>query len=595
MTTPRTIAGLIAPIGKVGRTSVGNLQIDGASFTWSDPSRVKLLIEHDPNRAIGYALELTWASDGLRGVFAVDDTPDALAALASASRMVRDGFSFGAELTPECTAAVLKSPAVKSGTIARGTLREVSLVAVPAFDDSRVDDVTTPDTDTAAAAAPLTITTPPGATMPSNITTATGGRLATAAAPTGLTLAAGALAAQAETTTTETPAAPAAAPAPDPAAATAAAPAAGTETAAATAAPTPPPAAAAGSVFTAHDAAEYRFDGTGEHSFVRDVFAAAGGDIDAAGRLYRFQRSIRDDTSAQASAIAELASRVQADGRLASAAVEVRDAGTEHLRPMSYRNQDLLREIDKGRPLVSRVRQLPLSGPDPFRVPVLGAYDGVGDHTEGTAHVTEGTMADVTAQLVVPTAVSGAYRLSRELAESSSALKWDGVVLAEMIKDYRDQSEFRLVAKLETVKATADGVVGNAQALLGQLIDFQDVRHAPPTVAALGSGAFRPLAITNASDGRPYFPYLGPSNASGTSAAAFAALNIQGIPGVPVWSVDATDIWLVHGPDVAVFESAPRTFRFEEVEGPGIIKLAIWGYQAAHVYRVQGVRRLSYT
>ena len=81
---PRTLTGLVAPFGKPGRTSAGNLQIDARSLTWSAPERVKLLVEHDPNRAIGYATELTHTEQGLQGTFVVDDSAEATAALASA-------------------------------------------------------------------------------------------------------------------------------------------------------------------------------------------------------------------------------------------------------------------------------------------------------------------------------------------------------------------------------------------------------------------------------------------------------------------------------------------------------------------------------
>lgn len=593
---PRTLTGLVAPFGKPGRTSAGNLQIDARSLTWSAPERVKLLVEHDPNRAIGYATELTHTEQGLQGTFVVDDSAEATAALASAMRMVRDGLSFGAELSPETSVAVAKHPALASGTLARGTLREVSLVAVPAFDDARVTDVDA-DLDQTAAAAAATPTTG-GTKMPSNIVTAAAGQLTTAAAPTGLTLAAGALAgAQLEDATTAASeqtgeqATTAGAQLED-GATTAASEQ--TQASAPQATPAPRPQATAGAVLTAHAGATYTFDGTGEHSMVRDVFAAAQGDLDAAGRLHVFQRSMQDQGSRQQDAVASLMGRVLADGRLASAAVEVRDATTDHLRPMQYRNDQVLRAIDQGRPLVSRVRQLPLAGPDPFRLPTLGEFDAVGDHTEGTAHVAEGTMQDVGAQVVVPTAVSGAYRLSRELAESSSALAWDGIVLAEMVKDYRDRSEARLVATLETAKPAVDATATGPAGLLAQLVTFYGARKAAPTVAAFGSTAYTDAATAVASDGRPVFPYLGPTNAAGTSEAGFTALSLQGVAGVPAWSASASNVWLLHGPDVAVFESAPRLFRFEETEGPGIIKLAIWGYQAAHIYRVQGVRRLTY-
>jgi hypothetical protein len=430
----------------------------------------------------------------------------------------------------------------------------------------------------------------------SNIVTAAGPRLALCAAPTGLTIAAGALAAAQSTPAPEP--APAPAPAPEPTPPQPPAPPATTPPVQASGpvpaadAAAPRPSAFAGSTTTVVDGAIYTFDGRGD-SLVRDVFAAQAGDLEAMTRLAAFNRAMFDEDSRQSAIVAGVAARVQADGRLATAAVEVRDAGNENLRPVDLRGDQMLHAIDKGRPLVSRVRQVPISGPDPFRLPTFGDFDDVGDHVEGTAHVAEGTVDDVGVQIVVPTAVSGAYRLSRELAESNGP-RMDALVLAEMVKAYRRRSEARLVARLEATVAATQATIDTPAELLAQFLAFYTARQESATVIAAGTTAYAGIASWQAGDGRPYFPYFNPTNAAGSSSAGLASLNIQGVPGIPSWSADLADLWMLYGDDVAVFESAPRLFRFEEVEGPGIIKLAIWGYQAAHVYRTEGVRRLGY-
>lgn len=603
----RTLTGLVVPFGKPGQTSAGMLRFDDQSVRVpDDPSRVKLLIEHDGRgEVIGHGTAFETTEAGLVGTFAVDDSPIATWALASAHKKLRDGLSIGIELDAEVNDALSRNPGMKAGSLARGLQREVSLVSIPAFDDSRVTDITGLDASTLPAAAAAGPATPQGAPMRSNIATAAGPSLATASAPTGLNIAAGALAhangqAAAQATTAaaqETASAPAGttAPAAAPAAATASQEAAPATAAAAPATPerpAAPPALAAGSVTTVTDPATYSLDGRGD-SFVRDAFAASEGNLEAMSRLATFRSAMTDPDSAQVARLAQFASRIGADGRLTTAAVEVRDAGNEALRPTQDRDDLMLRAIDRGRPLMSRVRQIPITGPDPFRLPVFGEFDGVADHVEGTAHVTEGTVDDVGSQVVVPSAVSGAWRCSRELAESRGPAI-DQLVVQEMVKDYRRNSEVRLVAKLEAVVAAFSAAsVDTPDELLSQLLAHYLARGESPNVAAMGHTAFSLFATLKASDGRPYFPYLGPTNAAGTSAAGLTGLNVQGVDTVPVWSVDPTDIWTITGDDVASFESAPRLFRFEEVEGPGIIKFAIWGYQAAHVYRTAGVRRLK--
>lgn len=593
----RTIAGLVVPWDTPGRLNLGLMRFGRGSVTWSQPERVKLLLEHDPNRVIGYAASLEETDAGLYGAFLVDDTPEALSALASAARMVRDGFSIGVELDDASLEQVSRAPRAKGGAAGAGVLREVSLVSIPAFDDARVDDV---EADAlklpAAAAAGAIITTPGGTNMSPKLATAAAPRLATASAPTGLAIATS----QADTATTDAaPAATASSQADtategqEPAQGTqggqdSAQAANGAQTA--TGAGNGPqnaaqaPRAAAGATTTAHERPVYGFDGRGE-SFVLDVFRARHeDDAQAAARLSAFRRAMVDPDSQQRAAAASPV--------LATAAVETTTTLSGNFQQgETYRGDLLLRAIDAGRPLVSRVRNIPISGPNPFRLPTFGEFDGVADHVEGTSHVAEGTTT-ADGQVVVPVAVSGAYRLSRELAESTGP-SIDRLVIEEMVKDYRRQSEARLVAALETAVPVATVGIDTPDELLGQLVTFYAQRQETPTVIGMGATAYPLYATAKASDGRPYFPFLGASNTAGTSAAALAALNIQGVPGVPAWSADAVDQWMLNGDDVAVFEAAPRTFTFSEVEGPGIIKLAIWGYQAAHVFRTEGVRRLS--
>ena len=568
MTTPATISGLVLPFNTPGDTSAGRLYFDSQSLTWSQPNRVKLLISHDQGAAIGYAVALEVTDEGLRGTFVIDpETPGGADAIRSAQKQVRDGFSIGAQLADEVRQALATGKQPKNGTRAAGVLREVSLCAIPVYDDARVDDVTV-DASQLPAAAAVGPTPTGGTTMP-GITTAAGPTLATAAAPTGLVIAAGALAAQASTE----PPAPAEATVTEPPAAT-------------------PPAAAGSFQTRVTDSAVYSLDGRGP-SFVRDAFAAQSGDLEAMSRLHRFNAAMQDDTSAQLGAIAAFAARVLPNGRLAEAAVVSRGPANDDLYPEDFRPGMMLRAIDAGRPLTSRVRNLPLAGPNPFRLPVFGEFDGVADHVEGTNHVAEGTVEDVGSQVITPTAVSGAWRCSRELAESTGA-SIDQLVVQEMVADYRRNTEARLVATLELAKPVADvGGIDLPEDLLAQLLAFFAARKASPTVAAMGLSAYTLMATVKAADGRPYFPFLGASNAAGTSAAGLTALNIQGVDGVYAWSADPSDTWLINGQDVATFESAPRLFRFEEVEGPGIIKFAIWGYQAAHVFRSVGVRRLA--
>jgi len=573
----RTITGLIVPFGKPGRTSLGRLQFDQDSVRVARADRMKLLIEHDANRAVGHADEL-WLGEvdgvqGLVGRFNVDEGPLGDAALAQARSKSRDGLSIGIELDDTVMSALMRNPNVAAGTLARGLGRETSLVAVPAFDDSRVTESAAPQTPSAAAAGyPMQ-----GDTAMPKLATTSAAAIATAA---GEQTPVGDQGGQAQ----------AAAPAPQTAAPAAEAAAPIGAQASGTPAPTAAPRAAAGAALHVSEPPVYTFDGQGD-SFARDLLARREDDDREAGaRLQKFSRSMDDASSAQVATFAGFAARVQPDGRLATAAVDTRTTQGNDLIDGGYRPDLIVSAIDKGRPMIRHISRLPLANANPFRLPVIGDFDGVGTHTEGTASVAEGTQT-VDSQTVTPRSVSGAWRGSRELIEGTGP-NIDRIVLAEMIKDWRRDTEAGLVAALELARSTYDAASLTTGTLLeGELIDFFVDRTEAPSVLGMSSTAFKQFAGEDAGDGRKRYPMLNPSNASGTSAPGFMSLNIQGVPGELAWSALAGDVWAVNGADVVHAESTPRTFKFEEVEGPGIIKLAIWGYAADHVYRALGVKR----
>ena len=58
-TTKRTVAGLILPWDTEARSAGRTWSFPPGSVTYSsDPSRVKLWLQHDPNRAVGFATAL---------------------------------------------------------------------------------------------------------------------------------------------------------------------------------------------------------------------------------------------------------------------------------------------------------------------------------------------------------------------------------------------------------------------------------------------------------------------------------------------------------------------------------------------------------
>lgn len=132
----RTVTGTVLRYGEVGDTSVGPTRFLPGSLDTGDLPRIKLLIEHDNERVIGYATAVDATGQDVVATFTVPNSPAGDAALASAAAGLRDGLSVGVQVVTADMAA--------DGVIDvhAGRLRETSLVAVPAFPSARVSAVT---------------------------------------------------------------------------------------------------------------------------------------------------------------------------------------------------------------------------------------------------------------------------------------------------------------------------------------------------------------------------------------------------------------------------------------------------------------------
>lgn len=109
------------------------------SITIPEPvSKVKLLVNHDMNSPIGYMESCHVDAEGITATFAVAETEAGDIALAEAKAKIRDGLSVGAMVyrldpTPP-------EPGMKR--VIQSNLFEVSLVSVPAFENTLIDTVT---------------------------------------------------------------------------------------------------------------------------------------------------------------------------------------------------------------------------------------------------------------------------------------------------------------------------------------------------------------------------------------------------------------------------------------------------------------------
>lgn len=540
----RTITGLAVPYGPVGNSSAGPIKFaQGTIALPENIGRIKLLLQHDPERVLGYATSLDDRPDGLYATFYVPESEEGDKALLQAADGRRDGLSAGVYLTAEVIDTILEKmwDGDDSPTDAAGELLEISQVSIPAFRDAR--------TDGSAAAG-----------MSGHITLSVdfgGGNKAAAAAPKK----------EKHMDPIETPAAPVSAPAP-----------AGVEMAA--------PAPTALPVAVASEAPVYTFDGRGP-SFVRDVFNAKFSyDIEAQARLAKFNSRMEVGDPAQV----DVAISAMGVNHLATSAVETRTT-LPNMVNQGYRPDLLISAIDKGRPMVSRLGTVPLTDATPFRLPAEGDYTGVGNHTEGTAHVTEG---DMTAGevLFTPTAISGAYRLSRELIEASNPAL-DVIALRAMLRDYRGAAETKVAAALLAADATATFSVNTVLKLRQELNNFYDVKDEPATFVVAATSYYNTLLADVDSTGRPMLPSINPVNAVGDASPGYTGAHVDGVEIVKSNKITVNDAFIVNKNDILIGESPVRTFRFDEVEGPGIVKLALWAYFGAAVLRATSVVQIS--
>ncbi|HEY0889658.1 MAG TPA: HK97 family phage prohead protease [Nocardioides sp.] len=127
----RTIKGLAVPYG----TTAKGFQFSKGTLNWSDPSRVKILIAHDFDRAVGVVTGFDDTDEGLWVTARIAKGAAGDEALSMAAEGVWDGLSIGLG-TPGRFAAkdgIQHAVAVP--------LREVSITPVPAFEDARIHSV----------------------------------------------------------------------------------------------------------------------------------------------------------------------------------------------------------------------------------------------------------------------------------------------------------------------------------------------------------------------------------------------------------------------------------------------------------------------
>lgn len=133
----REISGKIVPMGtgEVGHTNLGGVIFEAGAIDVSEPTKIKLLSQHDMKKPVGRMISAEVREDGIYATFKLSRSTGGNDALVMAQEGLVSGLSIGAE--------VIKSKPSRDGhiVVSAAKLKEVSLVTEPAFKSAQVLEI----------------------------------------------------------------------------------------------------------------------------------------------------------------------------------------------------------------------------------------------------------------------------------------------------------------------------------------------------------------------------------------------------------------------------------------------------------------------
>jgi HK97 family phage prohead protease len=138
----REISGKIVPMGtgEVGNTNLGAYVFEAGSIEIAEPSKIKLLSQHDMKKPVGRMVTAETRADGIYATFKLSRSQSGTDALIMASEGLVSGLSIGAEIKTS-------KPSRDGYTVVTAaTLKEVSLVTEPAFKSAQVLEIAAEET-----------------------------------------------------------------------------------------------------------------------------------------------------------------------------------------------------------------------------------------------------------------------------------------------------------------------------------------------------------------------------------------------------------------------------------------------------------------
>lgn len=606
----RIIEGMALPYGKIGTKYGLEFEFEKGALRWTSVNRVKLLQDHRIDQGIGVAHNLTHTNQGLQVRFKLGRGPRAEQALMDAEDGILDGLSVGVDF--DLATDTVPHP-TKEGVILvrRADLREVSLTAVPAFDDARVtkvaasrengreamDECTTCGQKHAPGACP---TPQPTNTPP--------------AEPTGLQLSADQL--QALLARPGALQALVAQPPPQPAKPEGAFTLSAEQVDAliksgglatllgmpqVTPAPqqTPPEDEKRQTVnpnrrvavTATKEELPYRFDREGnltkgvQYDFSKDLISGSQGDGEALRRAQMFLETMAPFFTH------------------GHHGFDIDKADAAALNPNINRPDMYVDQKEFAYPIWDAISKGTLADATPFVLPKFNTSSGLtAAHVEGV-EPTPGAVT-ATSQTITPSAVSGKVEITREAWDQGGNPQLSGIIWRQMVRSWFEALEASAVTLLDGLTPTGITLTTAAQdaALAGELeaalAGLQFVRGGlRMRDFFLQVDLYKALADATDADGRKLYPRIGPVNANGQVSDFFADMDIAGLRGRPAWALAASGTvaassYLFDRNDVHGWASAPQRLQFEY--RVAYVDVAIWGYKATANTDLTGVREIIY-
>lgn len=550
----RIIRGLIVPYGVEGVANGQRWVFSQGTLTFTDPSRVKLWIQHDKNRVVGFAIELDDRPYGMYGEFSVEDGPAGDEALRKADpngSKTWDAFSIGLRPGGKFRIRNGVNYAVEA------PLMETSLTPAPSFDDARVHQVAASATTSGDSMTPEQRARLAALRAKTDLTPDEEAEKTRLAALEGTPASFGATGGQSPTFDAapvieairagfEGLAAPGGREVVDP----------------------------TGGRFDVNEEPVYRFDGhAGQFSLIDDMAAGTRGDTEARQRVDEFMNE----------------------------AFAVTAANVNTLNPVQNRPELYVPNLQFSRPLWEMVSNGNIDDKTPFTVPKFASAAGlVGNHVEGV-EPTPGSFS-ATNQTVTPTAISGKIEIDREVLDQGGSPQADQIIWGEMLNAWFEAIEARIATTLNAVPTVetnfASAVdVALVKALQSKLVGLQFMRGGNRfTGLALDGMLFPALVGAVDTTGRNLLPVIGATNAQGETSGSFDRVSVGGLTGRAAWALGATNASKSHlfvPSSVYAWASAPKRFTFEyQLKS---VDMGIWGYGASAVTRDSDVQPLDYT